>query len=65
METLRQMLVRHAEELAELLTSQVTPTPPVRKRRARGPVVVMPEPREMTPERADYAERYVRRALGR
>lgn len=65
METIRQMLIRHAEELAEALTRQVEPTPAPKKRRARGPVIVAPPLMDLTPEERDYVDRHVRRALGR
>lgn len=66
MESIRALLHRHADELADALAAQSAPAKnEPRKRRARGPVIVVPPPMEMTPEEKDYAARYVRRAFAK
>lgn len=72
-ESLRDLLVRQAHEVADKLTEMIEaapakrtkPSKPSRKRSPRGPVIVAPAPMEMTPEERVYTQAYVRRALGR
>lgn len=67
-ESLRALLLRHAEELADCLAEQLAAAPRTKARvaraRKREAPLVAPEPKEMTPERAARAEMYVRRVLG-